>query len=83
MPSLLKRIGTDANLLHDSLQQALGKLPRATGSSVQVGLSRNLNAVIEEAQSIADNMKDDYVSTEHLLMAMAQPKAGNVSVNLL
>lgn len=78
VPSLLKRIGTDARLLQDSLQQALRRLPRATGSSVQVGLSRNLNAVIEEAQSIADNMKDDYVSTEHLLMAMAQPKAGNV-----
>jgi ATP-dependent Clp protease ATP-binding subunit ClpB len=78
VPSLLKRIGTDTNMLQNSLQQALGRLPRATGSSVQVSVSRNLNAVVEEAQSIADNMKDDYVSTEHLLMAMAQPKAGSV-----
>ncbi|MBK7897506.1 MAG: ATP-dependent chaperone ClpB [Anaerolineaceae bacterium] len=78
VPSLLKRIGTDSNMLQISLQQALGRLPRATGSSVQVSVSRNLNAVVEEAQSIADNMKDDYVSTEHLLMAMAQPKAGSV-----
>ncbi|WP_420644070.1 ATP-dependent chaperone ClpB [Candidatus Leptofilum sp.] len=78
VPSLLKRIGTDASLLRNSLQQTLERLPRATGSSVQVGISRNLNALVEEAQSIADNMKDDYVSTEHLLMAMAQPKAGNM-----
>ncbi|MCB8949531.1 MAG: ATP-dependent chaperone ClpB [Ardenticatenaceae bacterium] len=78
VPSLLKRIGTDTTMLQNSVQQALGRLPRATGSSVQVSVSRNLNAVIEEAQSIADNMKDDYVSTEHLLMAMAQPKAGSV-----
>ncbi len=78
VPSLLKRIGTDTGMLQNSLQQALGRLPRATGSSVQVSISRNLNAVIEEAQSIADNMKDEYVSTEHLLMAMAQPKAGSV-----
>ncbi|MCC6605097.1 MAG: ATP-dependent chaperone ClpB [Anaerolineae bacterium] len=78
VPSLLKRIGTDTNMLQNSLQQALGRLPRATGSSVQVSVSRNLNAVVEEAQNIADNMKDDYVSTEHLLMAMAQPKAGSV-----
>ncbi len=78
VPSLLKRIGTDTSLLQNSLQQALGRLPRATGSSVQVGPSRNLNSTVEEAQNIADNMKDDYVSTEHLLMAMAQPKAGGV-----
>ena len=78
VPSLLKRIGTDTSMLQNSLQQALGRLPRATGSSVQVGVSRSLNAVVEEAQSIADNMKDDYVSTEHVLMAMAQPKAGSV-----
>ncbi len=78
VPSLLKRIGTDTNMLQNSLQQALGRLPRATGSSVQVSISRSLNAIVEEAQSIADNMKDDYVSTEHLLMAMAQPKAGTV-----
>ncbi len=78
VPSLLKRIGTDTSMLQNSLRQALGRLPRATGSSVQVGISRNLNGIVEEAQSIADNMKDDYVSTEHLLMAMAQPKAGSV-----
>ncbi|MBK8900337.1 MAG: ATP-dependent chaperone ClpB [Anaerolineaceae bacterium] len=78
VPSLLKRIGTDTNMLQNSLQQALGRLPRATGSSVQVGLGRSLNAVVEEAQNIADNMRDEYVSTEHLLMAMAQPKAGSV-----
>ncbi|MCB0739220.1 MAG: type VI secretion system ATPase TssH, partial [Bacteroidetes bacterium] len=59
VPSLLKRIGTDATMLQNSVQQALGRLPRATGSSVQVSVSRNLNAVVEEAQSIADNMKDD------------------------
>jgi ATP-dependent Clp protease ATP-binding subunit ClpB len=78
VPSLLKRIGADESLLQNSLQQALGRLPRTTGSTVQVSMSRGMNALVEEAQSIADNMKDDYVSTEHLLMAMAQPKAGSV-----
>jgi ATP-dependent Clp protease ATP-binding subunit ClpB len=34
--------------------------------------------MLEEAKSVAADMKDDYVSTEHLLMAMAQPKAGRV-----
>lgn len=77
-PSLLKRIGTDMHLLQASVEQALGRMSRATGSSVQVGMSRELNNILEEAQSIADSMKDDYVSTEHLLMAMAQPRGGRV-----
>ena len=75
VPSLLGRIGADAQMLNQSIDQALASMPRATGGAVQVGLSRNLADVLEEAQAIANNMKDEYVSTEHLLMAMAQPKA--------
>ncbi len=78
VPSLLKRIGTDVHMLQGSVEQALGRMSRATGSSVQVGMSRDLTNILDEAQSIADSMKDDYVSTEHLLMAMAQPKGGRV-----
>ncbi len=78
VPSLLGHIGADAQMLNQSIDQALANMPRATGSSMQVGMSRNLGDTLEEAKAIADNMKDEYVSTEHLLMAMAQPKAGRV-----
>jgi ATP-dependent Clp protease ATP-binding subunit ClpB len=76
--SVVRKIGGDPQLLLQSLETDLSNLPRATGSSVQVGLSRNLNAILQEAESIAEAMKDDYTSTEHLLMAMAQPKAGRI-----
>jgi ATP-dependent Clp protease ATP-binding subunit ClpB len=75
VPSVVNRIGTDPALLVNSVQQALDSMPKATGSSVQVGISRDLQNVLNEAQEIAGQMKDDYTSTEHLLMAMAQPKA--------
>ena len=65
-------------MLSQSLDNALSKMPRATGSSVQVGMSRDLTNILNEAESIAAAMKDDYTSTEHLLMAMAQPKGGRV-----
>ena len=78
VPSVVKRIGGDISLVVQSVAQALGKLPRATGSSVQVGMSRPLNDILQEAQAIAAQMKDDYTSTEHLLLGMAQPKAGRV-----
>ncbi|MFL7839641.1 MAG: ATP-dependent chaperone ClpB [Candidatus Promineifilaceae bacterium] len=78
VPSVLKRIGVDVDLLRQSVDQELAKLPRATGSSMQVGLSRQLTEILQEAENIAGSMKDQYTSTEHLLMAMAQPKAGQI-----
>ena len=76
VPSLLKRIGADQLLLEQTVDQALAAKPRAMGSSVNVGLSNALSDILKEAKAIAKSMKDDYVSTEHLLMAMAQPKGG-------
>ena len=75
VPSVVDRIGGDRAMLQQSVAQLLNNLPKATGSSVQVGMSRDLANTLEEAQEIAGQMKDDYTSTEHLLMAMAQPKA--------
>jgi ATP-dependent Clp protease ATP-binding subunit ClpB len=78
VPSVIRRIGGDEALLRQGIQQNLAKLPRATGSSVQTNLSRELNAILDEAEDIAEAMKDEYTSTEHMLMAMAQPKAGRI-----
>jgi ATP-dependent Clp protease ATP-binding subunit ClpB len=77
-PSLLKRIGIDRAILQQGLEQALNRMPKATGSSVHVGMSRDFNHIIQEAEDIAANMKDEYTSTEHLLLAMTNPKAGKV-----
>ncbi len=76
--SVLRRIGADVDLLNQSIEQELARLPRATGASMQVGLSRQLTEILQEAENIAASMKDEYTSTEHLLMAMAQPKAGAI-----
>ncbi len=78
VPSVLSKIGVDQNLLRQSIEQALAAKPRATGAGVQVGMSRELANILEEAEDIAANMRDEYTSTEHLLMAMAQPKAGRI-----
>ncbi|MGQ9456938.1 MAG: ATP-dependent Clp protease ATP-binding subunit, partial [Anaerolineae bacterium] len=76
--SVLERIGTDVRALRESLEQALSRKPQAYGAAAQVGMSRALADILEEAEEIAGSMRDDYTSTEHLLMAMAQPKAGPV-----
>lgn len=79
VPSVLERIGANPGAVASGVEAALGKMPRATGAAVQVGMSRELTNIIEEAESIARDMKDEYTSTEHLLLAMVQPGAGDIS----
>ena len=78
VPAILTRLGVSPDLLSKDLEQELERKPRAYGATAQVGMSRQLGEILQEAENIATSMKDEYTSTEHLLMAMAQPKAGPV-----
>ncbi len=71
VPSIIDRAGADATMILQSIDQELAGMPRASGASLQVGASQAAVAVIQEADQIATSMKDEYVSTEHLLMALA------------
>ena len=76
--SVLKRIGVDIDVLHQRIDETLDRLPRATGASVQIGMDQDLASLIDEAEAIVDKMKDDYTSTEHILLAMVQLKSATV-----
>jgi len=78
VPAVVSRIGAGAGALNTDLEQALAARPRATGSAMQVTTARETTTLLDEAQSIAGGMKDEYTSTEHLLLAMAGPKAGRI-----
>ena len=82
-PSVLQRIGVDPAQVLAELERMLGRKARATGASTQVGMSRDVNKTLEEAQSIADSMRDDYTSTEHVLMALVAPGAPHATRELL
>jgi len=71
VPAVINRIGADPALLERSAEQSLAAKSRAAGASMQVGIGRELTTILQEAEQIAGNMKDDYISTEHMLMAMA------------
>jgi ATP-dependent Clp protease ATP-binding subunit ClpB len=68
--SLLSKLGMDAAALRSSAERELDKLPRATGT--QLGLARSLTDALAEAQRHADRLKDEYVSTEHLLLGLIE-----------
>ncbi|WP_203336413.1 ATP-dependent chaperone ClpB [Nocardioides limicola] len=70
--TLLTRSGADADAIAARAQQAVAALPSATGSTVQQpGASPALTRVLAAALQLAESMKDDYVASEHLLVAIA------------
>ena len=70
---ILRRIGADPKLVSGRLDEALGKLPRVS-SGEGANLSQRLLKVFDKAEDEARALKDEYVSTEHLLLALAQDK---------
>jgi ATP-dependent Clp protease ATP-binding subunit ClpB len=74
IPSVLGKIGVPTERLEHELRQIEEKLPRVAGAAAQPGLSQTLNKALEQAFREAANFKDEYVSTEHLLLAAAHLK---------
>jgi ATP-dependent Clp protease ATP-binding subunit ClpB len=71
---LMQKIGVSPQVLQEKVRGALNRLPQVSGSTSQVYLSQQLNRILDAAQKETDAMKDDFVSTEHLLLAMAADK---------
>jgi ATP-dependent Clp protease ATP-binding subunit ClpB len=68
---LLQKAGADVSALRDATVRKLEGLPRVSGGA-EPGLSRRTLEVIRRADDEAKKLKDDYVSVEHYVLAMAQ-----------
>ncbi|NWG75569.1 MAG: AAA family ATPase, partial [Rubrivivax sp.] len=71
--AVLSKVGADPARIRKGLEEALRSAPKVEGGEVY--LSTALRRVMNEAQKEADQLKDEYVSTEHLLLAMLKDKA--------
>ncbi len=79
---VLERVGVNVGSLRQALATAVQKLPKVSGSSAQPSLSQALTRVIEQAFKEAEQFKDEYVSTEHLLLALSRAKNDPVQLAL-
>src|SRR5437762_158950 len=70
--SLLQRLGVPLGSVTERLQKALDRLPQVTGATAQAFITPRLKKIIEAAEEEAETLKDEYVSTEHLLLSMVQ-----------
>ena len=74
IPSVVGKIGVPTERLEHDLHQIEEKLPRVAGAASQPGLGQAMNKALEQAFREAANFKDEYVSTEHLLLGTAHVK---------
>jgi ATP-dependent Clp protease ATP-binding subunit ClpB len=69
VPAVLARIGVSPATVTEALRADLAKLPKVSGAAQQLQLSNDVRRVLTDAHSVAERMRDEYVSTEHLLLA--------------
>ncbi|MBF6442701.1 ATP-dependent chaperone ClpB [Nocardia farcinica] len=77
---LLKAVGVDPATVRREAQDLVDRLPRATGATTQPQLGREALAAITAAQRLATELGDEYVSTEHVLVGVAD---GDSDVTML
>ncbi|WP_263416129.1 ATP-dependent chaperone ClpB [Terriglobus albidus] len=79
---VLEKIGVPVQQLLSQVNAAIAKLPKVQGASQQPGVGAALQKVLDRAFKEAENFKDEYVSTEHLLLALSEEKNGVVQAAL-
>lgn len=69
VPHALQRLAVSPPTIAEALRTELAKLPKVSGASAQLTLSNEARRVLTDAHQVAERMRDEYVSTEHLLLA--------------
>jgi len=73
VPSILKKLGANTEAVKRKLQSELYKTPKVTGGGVaQIYLSQRLSKALDQALKESTQLRDEYVSVEHLLIAMVE-----------
>ncbi|MBI1256458.1 MAG: ATP-dependent chaperone ClpB [Chloroflexi bacterium] len=77
VPEIVAKIGARPQTLLGEFEQMLNERARTYGSNAKAGLSRAATDVLNKAEKEAATMHDDYVSTEHILLALADERSVN------
>ncbi|MBP7187668.1 MAG: ATP-dependent chaperone ClpB [Ruminococcus sp.] len=81
IPQLLKKMNVDVDIFDSEVDKKISMLPKVTGSgrSAQMALSAEADRVLTGAESIASNMKDEFVSVEHIMLSLIESKDRDTS----
>jgi ATP-dependent Clp protease ATP-binding subunit ClpB len=80
VPAILTQIAGSPDMLRTDLERELESMPQVRGQTQQIGLSRATSDLLADAEKRASSMTDEYISTEHLLLALASgPQADRLT----
>ncbi len=79
VPQVILRLGGDPQRMRGDLEQVLSRRPRVQGATGQPGLAPATVRILQAAEREAKSLRDEYVSMEHILLAMADTSAGEIS----
>ncbi|HUW95352.1 MAG TPA: Clp protease N-terminal domain-containing protein, partial [Anaerolineae bacterium] len=74
-PQILRKLEVDPSLVRQRLEEELGRMAQVHGAAAQVYISSRLQQVFNVATEEAGRLRDEYVSTEHLLLGLADDRA--------
>jgi ATP-dependent Clp protease ATP-binding subunit ClpB len=78
IPFILNKLGVNTDIFKQTLENILQSFPKVSGGDIM--LSRTANSMLTDAANIAKKMKDEYVSIEHLLLALLQSKGATTQL---
>jgi len=78
-PQVVQKLEANPAEMALALEKELLRKPKVYGATTQVGLSRELARMLDEAEKVAARMRDEYVSAEHLLLALTGTYGGEAS----
>jgi ATP-dependent Clp protease ATP-binding subunit ClpB len=79
VPQVINKLGISAMQLATEVQQALAQKPKTYGTAARLTMDRSLDRVFQQAEGEARQMRDEYISTEHLLLALTAREAGEAA----
>jgi ATP-dependent Clp protease ATP-binding subunit ClpB len=85
-PRLIERAGADPAEIHNDVERELGRRPRQSGPGAapgQVFVTQRLSRLLDAAEAEATRLKDDYVSVEHLLLALIEEGSATAAGRIL
>jgi ATP-dependent Clp protease ATP-binding subunit ClpB len=82
VPAVLERIGQDPSAIAGQIREELVKLPKVTGAA-QLTLSEDARRMLSDSHPLAERMRDEYVSTEHLLLTILATQPPSPATRLL
>src|ERR1041384_601481 len=76
VPAIVTKVPASTQAVRNELQNELARRPKIQGAGVEVGLAQTTTDVLNAAERYAKGMQDDYVSTEHILLALTDSVEG-------